>query len=593
MKQFLSNIWFLLKRTYQFDRRMPALIVLEVLVALGLSFFSLYLTQEVINLIVTKVALRELIIQTSQLIGLYALLDLAAPWVSSLTQKKRQMFRIKELSNVSSMILRADYQLLQTQDFEEAQMQAVRTVNSDDSLIQVFPENLKRLLEQLAKLILFGSFLSLLDRRFLGFIGLLLVVVISYRSFQHRFINNTRKERALYNNQYRYIDRVTSNFALAKDVRLFRAKPWFEKIFHQVLRNLRRLTKKRAGVVLAGQILSASLILGITIYGYSELIQQLLAGQINLGQLTFYIGALSFIAAGSTELVNALFDLFDNSADAVGFRKFVTYPNLFNHEPKQALPTAIDSIEFRDVSFTYPKTNEPVFSQFNLTLHANEKLALVGLNGAGKTTLVKLLCNLYQPDSGQILINGLDNQLFDVTAYYDLFSVVFQDHFMLPITIKQMILQSEPFDEARYERVLQLAGLKDMIEALPLKDETPLVKEIDPQGVTLSGGQQQKLKLAQALYKDGQILILDEPTSALDPLAESEVYRQYHDVSRDKLSIFVTHRLATTQFCDRILFLADGRVIEDGTHHELMNQAGRYKEMFDMQAYYYQTGVEL
>ncbi len=524
------------------------------------------------------------------LIVIYGGLSLALKASELRSRVKSHMFRMRELAEVGSVLIDSDYQLLEDPDFQKAKELAFSTVKSNDSLTQKFPLNLKRFTEQVLKIALFGSLLSTIDLRFLGYIGVLILLVIAYRFFQHRFINKTKAERATYIDQYYYLHRVTSNFKMAKDVRLYRVQPWFLNIFEEVLKNLRHITVRRSRVVFGGQFISAFLILLLTFYGYSVLILQLIEGRLNVGELTFYIGAISMIAIASSELINVLFDLLDDSNDAGHLRHFLHYPPLFNHVAKQTLPELIDTIELKNVTFTYPQSDRPIFKNFNLTIHQNEKIALVGLNGAGKTTLVKLLLHLYQPQEGQILINGMDHQRFAVNDYYRLFSVVFQDHFPLPMTIRETVLQDSAYDEVKYRKVLEDSGLLEVTQGLPLGDDTPLVREMNAEAVTLSGGQHQKLKLAQALYKDAPVLILDEPTAALDPLAESEIYRRYHKYSKDKLSIFITHRLATTQFCDRILFLEDGKIIEDGTHRQLMDMRGKYQQMYDKQAYYYQEG---
>lgn len=590
MKQLFGNLHFLLLRIIRYDKRILRYVWIEVIVSLAVAFVGLRLTQELINLVAQGAQPKQLLTRISLWIVLYALIQIVLKLAAMKSQLLSQMFRIHELARVTQALQSCDYQRLEQEDYQQTKALAFATVQQDSSLTQIFPSNLKRFLEQLLKIALFGAMLSALDRRFLLFIGLLLVLVVIYRWFQHRFIERTKAERGRLNEQFRYIKRVTANFRLAKDVRLFRVRPWFETIAEDVLRNMRQITTRRGRVVLGGQFISALLILLLTFYGYIVLLKELRTGAINVGQLVFYIGTITTIAVGSTDFINVLFDLLDNSTDIMHLKTFLHYPPLFNHTAKQALPESIETIECRGVCFKYPGSEQALFDNLNLTLNRNEKIALVGLNGAGKTTLVKLLLNLYRPDKGQILINGIDNQIFSVDDYYSLFSVVFQDLHLLPMTIRETVLQDQPYQESRYLYVLRASGLSDVIGELPLGDATPLVREVDPDAVTLSGGQLQKLKLAQALYKDAPVLVLDEPTAALDPLAESEVYRRYQAHAKDKLSIFITHRLATTRFCDRILYLDAGKVVEDGTHEQLMQRKGLYQQMYDKQAYYYQKG---
>jgi ABC-type multidrug transport system fused ATPase/permease subunit len=233
-------------------------------------------------------------------------------------------------------------------------------------------------------------------------------------------------------------------------------------------------------------------------------------------------------------------------------------------------------------------------SHFNLQINGGSKIALVGINGAGKTTLVKLLAGLYYPTEGEILINGRSIRDYNIEEYYRLIAVVFQDVEILAFTIAKNIAACSD-DMINYERVrkcLEMAGLKDKIDELRDKENTYLTQSIDKDGIMLSGGQMQKLMLARALYKDSPIIILDEPTAALDPIAESEIYEKYNDLTRGKTSLFISHRLSSTKFCDRIIFLENGSIVEDGTHRQLMDKGGRYAEMFEIQSHYYKENSE-
>ena len=217
----------------------------------------------------------------------------------------------------------------------------------------------------------------------------------------------------------------------------------------------------------------------------------------------------------------------------------------------------------------------------------------IGRNGAGKTTLVSLLCGFYDPTKGRVLLNGTDIREFNRREYYRLFSSVFQDCSELDITVAQWVAQA--VDGINMEKVkdcIEKAGLTEQVEVLPQKYDTHLGKQAYLDGVQLSGGQMQRLMLARALYKDGAVLTLDEPTAALDPLAENDIYQKYNEMSAGKTSVFISHRLASTRFCDRILLLEDGRIAEEGTHQELMALGGRYAELFQVQARYYREGFD-
>jgi ATP-binding cassette subfamily B protein len=227
----------------------------------------------------------------------------------------------------------------------------------------------------------------------------------------------------------------------------------------------------------------------------------------------------------------------------------------------------------------------------NLKIAKGEKLAVVGRNGAGKTTLVKLLCGFYDPTEGEVLLNGQDIRQYDRRAYYRLFSAVFQDFSLLPGSIALNVAQS--LDEIDMEKVkdcVRRAGLAEKIEALPQVYETKLGKSVYLDALELSGGETQRLMLARALYKEGAVIVLDEPTAALDPLAERDLYNRYHELTKGATSVYVSHRLASTRFCDRIILIGDGGIAEVGTHETLLAAGGEYAHLFEVQSQYYREG---
>ena len=249
-------------------------------------------------------------------------------------------------------------------------------------------------------------------------------------------------------------------------------------------------------------------------------------------------------------------------------------------------------IRLEDVTFVFPEGTEPFLEHFNLTIHPGEKLAIVGNNGAGKTTLIKIICGLYRPTSGRLLINGLDTATLSPEEIYLRCTAVFQDFHLLAATLAENVscMPEEKTDDRRVRSCLKQVGLAQKIESLPKGLHTQMTKELEQDGVLLSGGELQKLMIARCLYTDRPILILDEPTSSLDAVAESQIYQNYYELTKEKTSIFISHRLSSTKFYDRIIHLQNGKIIEEGTHAQLLAKNGAYTKMYETQASYYQEG---
>lgn len=245
-------------------------------------------------------------------------------------------------------------------------------------------------------------------------------------------------------------------------------------------------------------------------------------------------------------------------------------------------------IEFHNVSFKYPNTDKYALKDLNLKFKVGDRIAVVGMNGSGKTTMIKLLCRLYDPTEGYITLNGIDIQKYDYEDYLKLFSVVFQDFKLFSFSVAENVAASVDYDEEKVWSALEKAGMFERVQAMPKGLKTPVYKDFEEDGVEISGGEAQKIAIARALYKDAAFVILDEPTASLDPIAEHEIYSRFNDMVKDKTAVYISHRLSSCRFCDRILVFNNGQLIQDGSHELLLeNQNGKYSELWNAQAQYY------
>lgn len=387
-----------------------------------------------------------------------------------------------------------------------------------------------------------------------------------------------------------YLTDVIIRFQFGKDIRLFGMRKWLIKKYDdssmEEYRNLKGLWRNNLRNQLGANL--AQLITSIIVYGY--LTFSVINKGISIGDYLMYTSAIFTFVDRSTWFLEAFNYMLNNNRYVDDFFKFMG----FSKESKQVEYNDINeiktfNIEFKNVSFKYPNQENFALENVNLKIKNNEKLAIVGFNGAGKSTFIKLLTRLYEPTSGEILINNVNIKNYSKEEYYKLYSVVFQDINLYAFSIKENVAMEsiDNIDENKVYDCLVKAGLKDKIDSLEKGINTSLLKNLDEQGIDLSGGEAQKLIFARAIYKDAPFAIFDEPTSALDALAEYNLYNQFNNILKDKTAIYISHRLSSTRFCDKIVMFKDGHVIEEGTHDELILNKKEYFNMFSLQANYY------
>lgn len=389
--------------------------------------------------------------------------------------------------------------------------------------------------------------------------------------------------------KFRYLARVMTDFEFGKDARIYQLKGFvldkmrhFNRESEAVRRDINRNYMK-AGIIDVTLIFVRDII----VYGY--IAYMTLKGLMSFGDFILYTATISGFATWMHELMNDFTELKLAARYVDHYRDFMDIESSTSEKETLSPPRGSDlDIAFENVSFAYPGTDKSVFKGLNLTIPAGQKLAVVGVNGAGKTSLIKLLTGLYRPTGGSIKIKGTDITRLHLRDLYQLFSVVYQEIRPFAASIKENVAASEHAHSERVWESLDRAGLSAKVKSLDQNIDTPLLKVIEDHGLELSGGENQKLALARALYKDGQIVILDEPTAALDPIAEKDIYESFSDMIGGRTAIFISHRLSSTKFCDKVAYFENGNIIEYGTHDELMAMSGKYAHMFYTQAQYYQ-----
>lgn len=402
-----------------------------------------------------------------------------------------------------------------------------------------------------------------------------------------------RSEELELTKRIEYANKTATSREFAKDIRMFGLRGWLEDLWGSTMRLYSAFCAKRERKYIWANIIDIVLTFLRNGIAYAFLIGITVKNGLPASQFLLYFAALSGFAQWVVEILDKLSVMHKQSLDISTIREFLDWDEPFDLNGGERIafePNKQYEIRLDNVSFRYPKADKDTLSHINLTVHPGEKLAIVGLNGAGKTTLVKLVCGFLDPTEGRILLNGEDIRKFNRNDYYALFSAVFQEFSVLDVTVKENVAQCvDGIDETRVWQCIDKAGLTEKIKSLPKGIETHLGRRVFKDGVEFSGGQTQRLMLARALYKNAPILVLDEPTAALDPIAENDIYQKYNDMTHGRTSFFISHRLASTRFCDRIIFVDSGKIAEEGTHDELLKNGGGYAYLFEVQSKYYRS----
>lgn len=456
-----------------------------------------------------------------------------------------------------------------------------------------FPKYFTDMLSEILKFLLFGTVISLLH----PLIVLLLAAGCALNAVMGKWERRRNwEERDVRNDLEKKINciswSISQDLSYAKDIRLYGMKGFL----HERLMGLLTLSLGERRKMERRAILTA-LVNYLVVFvrdgaAYAFLIAEAVRGSMDAASFVLYFSAITSLSGVMGSILEIINKVSEGAMQVSDFREAMEIEGRLNRGAGIPIPQEPFSITFRNVSYQYPEGEKRVLENVSFHIKAGEKIALVGPNGAGKTTLTKLMCGLLLPDEGEILLNGHSLYEYNRDEMYSLFGIVPQQFNLLPASIAQNIAAAEEaeIDRDRVDNCIRLAGLTEKIASLPKGADTPLSRELYEDGVELSGGEKQKLLLARLLYKAPLCMILDEPTAALDPIAEDRMYRNYHQIASNATSIFISHRLASTRFCDRIFLLDGAGIAEVGTHDELMADGGKYRELFELQSRYYREG---
>lgn len=495
--------------------------------------------------------------------------------------------RLRYIIRCSEKIQNMDYKNVEDSTFWEKYDKAMNAGNNNTEGIEGLYNHLAKLPAMTITLIgmcVIGMTLS----PFVVLALVLHVIVIMWVSAKVHDLEYAKKQEiAKASRRMRYFRNTTQDFTFGKDIRIFdlrqRILDNYKSEINAYVAIKRMLANKK--FLLGGASLLTLLLTNVVMYGI--LIEKTYNGM-PISSFTMYVALITSLMALMIEYGEYMTFIRNEGEYVNDYFRLIDAPLITEGEQSPEIDGQVE-IVFDHVTFRYPNTDVDIYKDFSFTIHKGERLAIVGINGAGKSTLVKLICGLYEPNEGHIYINGIDIREWNKQALYNLYSTVFQDFNILAFTLRENVTcKKENFDDDKVMEVLERVGLGKKLSSLDKGLDQMMLKVIDEQGTDFSGGERQKLAIARALYKDAPMIIMDEPTAALDALAEAEIYESFSSLVEGKTAIYISHRLASTKFCDKIaLFDKDG-VKEYGTHEELMEKQGLYYDMFVVQGKYYQ-----
>lgn len=613
---FISNTLFAVSTLWHCDRSILFYIFGNVPVILLLPLCSLYLPKVIVASIEDTKAPMYMITGVLFIALSMLILSVLQQFISARIELHHQKVMRYMKATLSRKAMNVSYEVIDRPSTQVMFKKVFEMIqNGAEQGLQALPILFATLLGNILGFTVYTGILSTLNPLITVFILASTLITYFVNKAINKWVFKNRDNWLKLDVKLAYLTYKSSSFDCAKDIRLYHMKQWFCDVFKKFMGKRIKWTVTMQSLYYLGNGIEALFVLLRDGFAYGYLIYLVWKNTISVSDFVLYFGVISGFSSWCTEIIKSFakanqinFNLCDMrsyleleedsiSPDANSLTDTCMAELAATCEPFMAIPSSPMpcQIELENVSYCYEGETTPTLKNINLVIAPGEKIAVVGANGAGKTTFVKLICGLYTPTTGVVKVNHYTSSEYDKQSYYNLFSPVFQDVRLLPMSIAKNITlcDKDQMDEPRLFECLRLSGFDEVISKLPDGLDTLLVRDINEKAIQLSGGEQQKLMLARALYKNAPIMILDEPTAALDPIAENAMYLKYNELTTDKTSLFISHRLASTRFCDRILLIENGEIIEIGSHEELLQLGQKYAEMFEIQAQYYKEQKEV
>lgn len=592
----INNFFYIAKSMNKYDPMIKFFLVIAVVTAPLMNYLWTFMSKFVIDTVTNEQkGVKDLAIVLGIAFVVQIIATILRSYEGSQLWHRYIGVRLKILNLQNRKSMEMDFEMLEDADVMDTYQKSKNSCGGNNQGV----EGMMHLIERFAEIIC----VTVIGLAIMGTLSVPLVLGMTALAVVNFLIKNhtnkvTKKKiwdpLATWWRKNWYMTNLSADFKAAKDIRMYGLREYLADKLHTLNEERIEAEKKNTLIWWITNQIGNLLWMLAQAATYAWLIYRVYKGTMTIGNFSMYLGVSVTFSNYVVSMLDTVNDILARSREVDDFRSFMDLED--KYEKKHGHIPSSDKYEFtfENVSFKYPKAEKYALEKLNLTIHAGERLAVVGLNGAGKTTFIKLLLRLYEPTEGRILLNGTDIREFDKREYFSVFSPVFQDInlFAFPLCENVSMDTPEDTDKEKAKECLVAAGFDEKLEELPKGMETEVLKVIHDDGVDFSGGEKQKLALARALYKDAPVVILDEPTSALDALAEAKLYGDFDKLIGNKTAVYISHRLSSTQFCSKVAMFKDGKLIEYGTHEELMAANGHYSEMFSVQAQYYVEGGE-
>lgn len=598
-----------LKEIYRLQHWVLPVTIFDALFKSMAPFINIYMSAKIIDELIGLKDINKLIYLVAATIILNLAVHLIATGLDHLNTLLKSTMSQNQDMRLNEKIINMDYDYIENPEVHNLRTKISEAENMYGGGIYAFTEYVGNLVKGLVTVIISvalvldlfvpgtaaGGRLSIINSNLFSYLFLILILTGTIFSINVR--TKSDKKFFSYFNKVMDVNRIFGfyynqvlDYKMGKDIRLYNQKEVveneiesFNKASEKMFNAIGNMNGKYSGI----EAFISSFLSG-AIYIFVGL--KAITGAITIGSIVQYAGSINQFMSGSKDVLGSINSIINNNQY---LQLYIDFLSIKGEKHNGTIPVEKRDddeyeIEFKNVSFKYPGTDVYALKNVSIKLKIGERLAIVGMNGSGKTTFIKLLCRLYDPEEGEILLNGIDIKKYDYEEYIGLFSIVFQDFKLFSFSLGQNIAASANYDEKLVKDVLDKVGLEKRLDNMPKGVHTPLYKDFEEDGVEISGGEAQKIALARALYRGAPIIILDEPTAALDPISEFDIYSKFNEIVGTKTAFYISHRLSSCRFCDEIAVFNEGKIVQKGNHQELLkDDKGKYYELWNSQAKYY------